>query len=404
MAVKYYSLQIKNMRIAILTSGILPIPAVLGGAVENLIDFYMDYNNRLQLHDITVYSIYNDAIKKHPALHSAVNHYHYIEVNSLKARILKIIFHLTRRYGKEYYHYSIEYFLLKALKHIRKNRYDVLILENRPGFALKLPNNIKAKVIYHLHNDFLNNDIPQAISIYKIATRIITVSDYITSRVKTINPLDQKCITVHNGINLDAFTSITNQLQRETLGLHRDDFVLIFSGRLIPEKGILPLIETMQLLKEQTNIKLLVLGNSSLGNSIEPSSFLQQIQIIAENLDNIIFTGYVDYKKMGNYLQLADVAVLPSLWDEPFGLTCVEAMAAGLPIITTRRGGIPEVVDDNCAILLDTANDLTHHLAATILQLCQNPEKCKAMKKSALIRSKYFSQELYSESFFKALL
>ena len=391
------------MRIAILTSGILPIPAVLGGAVENLIDFYLDYNNVHQLHDITVYSIYNDAIKTHPALHSAVNHYHYIEVNSLKARILKRFFHLTRRFGKEYYHYSIEYFLFKALKHIRKNSYDVLIMENRPGFALKIPKNTKTKIVYHLHNDFLNNDIPQAVSIYKIATRIITVSDYITSRVKTINPLDQKCITVHNGINLDAFTSITNQLQRETFGLHRDDFVLIFSGRLIPEKGILPLIEAMQLLREQTNIKLLVLGNTSLGNSIEPSSFLQQIQKTAENLDNILFTGYIDYTKMGDYLQLADIAVIPSHWDEPFGLTCIEAMAAGLPIITTRRGGIPEVVDDNCAILLDTANDFTHQLAATILHLCQNPEKCKAMKIAAHLRSKLFNKECYAESFFKAI-
>lgn len=393
------------MKIAILTSGILPIPALLGGAVENLIDFYLDYNNIHQLHDITVYSIYNDAIKKQPALYSTVNHYHYIEENSLMARIQKRIYHLARWYGKEYYHYSIEHYLLKALRHVRKNHYDMIIIENRPAFALKFPhNNIKAKVVYHLHNDFLNNDTPQALSIYNIASRIITVSDYITSRVKTINPLDQKCITVHNGINLDAFTSTTNQLQRETLGLHCDDFVLIFSGRLIPEKGILPLIETMQLLKEQTNIKLLVLGNTSLGNSIEPSSFLQQIQITAKNLENIIFTGYVDYTKMGDYLQLADVAVLPSLWDEPFGLTCIEAMAAGLPIITTRRGGIPEVVDDNCAILLDTANDFTHQLAATILHLCQNPEKCKAMRIAALQRSRLFNKECYAESFFKAIL
>lgn len=43
------------MKIAILTSGILPVPAVQGGAVENLIDFYLDYNERNNLHDITVF-------------------------------------------------------------------------------------------------------------------------------------------------------------------------------------------------------------------------------------------------------------------------------------------------------------------------------------------------------------
>lgn len=391
------------MKIAILTSGILPIPALQGGAVENLIDFYLDYNNIHQLHDITVYSIYNDAIKKHPALYSTVNHYHYIEVNSLMARIQKRIYHLVRWYGKEYYHHSIEYYLLKALRHVRKNHYDMLIIENRPAFALKLPHNIKAKVVYHLHNDFLNNDIPQALSIYNIAYRIITVSDYIKSRVKTINPLDQKGLTVHNGINLEAFSSTNKTLQRETIGLRREDFVLVFSGRLIPEKGIFPLIETMELLKQHINIKLLVLGGSSLGNSVEQSSFLKQIQKFAEHLDSIIFTGYVNYTRMGDYLQIADVAVLPSLWDEPFGLTCVEAMAAGLPIITTNRGGIPEVVNNNCAILLDTANNLSHQLADNILQLYQHPEKCKAMGKAALLRSKNFSKECFAESFFKAL-
>lgn len=45
------------MKIAILTSGILPVPAVLGGAVENLIDYYLENNNQHQLHDITVYSV-----------------------------------------------------------------------------------------------------------------------------------------------------------------------------------------------------------------------------------------------------------------------------------------------------------------------------------------------------------
>ena len=92
------------MRIAILTSGILPVPAVKGGAVENHIDFYLKYNDEHQLHDMTVFSIWNDAIiKGHPALQSKVNHYEYIEVKSLWARIRKNTEH--RIYGEEYYHF-----------------------------------------------------------------------------------------------------------------------------------------------------------------------------------------------------------------------------------------------------------------------------------------------------------
>ena len=73
------------MRIAILTSGILPVPAVQGGAVENLIDFYLDYNDRHRFHDITVYSVWHPAVKEHSAVKSDVNHYVFIKVNSLWA-------------------------------------------------------------------------------------------------------------------------------------------------------------------------------------------------------------------------------------------------------------------------------------------------------------------------------
>lgn len=68
-----------NMKIAILTSGILPVPAVRGGAVENLIDFYLEYNDQHRLHDITIYSVADPGTRNHPALQSKVNHYYYID-------------------------------------------------------------------------------------------------------------------------------------------------------------------------------------------------------------------------------------------------------------------------------------------------------------------------------------
>ena len=75
------------MKIAILTCGMLPIPAVQGGAVENLIDFYLDYNNKKRLHNITIYSPRDAKVNNHPALSSDVNHYIYIDVTSCRARI-----------------------------------------------------------------------------------------------------------------------------------------------------------------------------------------------------------------------------------------------------------------------------------------------------------------------------
>ena len=95
------------MKIAVLTCGMLPIPAVQGGAVENLIDFYLEYNDTYKLYDITVYSPWNDKITNHPALLSDVNNYVFIDVTSIKARIarkLRCFFHSD---SNEYYNYFI---------------------------------------------------------------------------------------------------------------------------------------------------------------------------------------------------------------------------------------------------------------------------------------------------------
>ena len=109
------------MKIAILTSGILPVPAVQGGAVENLIDFYLEHNNKHKLHDITIYSVYNKKIKIHPALKSTVNHFEYININSIWFKVRAKIF--ERKNHPKYYYYQMEFFLeliIQKMKRIKK--------------------------------------------------------------------------------------------------------------------------------------------------------------------------------------------------------------------------------------------------------------------------------------------
>ena len=77
------------MNIAILTSGILPVPAVQGGAVENLIDFCLDYNNQHHLHKITVFSINHPKLQNLGLLDTDVNHYYHIDTTSWIAKIRK---------------------------------------------------------------------------------------------------------------------------------------------------------------------------------------------------------------------------------------------------------------------------------------------------------------------------
>ena len=390
------------MKIAILTSGILPIPAVQGGAVENLIDFYLEYNDKHRLHDITVYSVWHPNVKKHPAQQSEVNHYIYIKMDGWWNKLRKKFYQKT--HGKEYYHYTIEYFLHEAIKDIRKQQYDFILLENRPGYAIKLKKATDARLVYHLHNEKLSQQVPQYQTIYDAATCIITVSDYIKGLVQTINSDDTKTKTVYNGIDINAFTYKAPAKPRPSLSLSEDDFILLFSGRITKEKGIMELIEAMNQLKNYTQIKLLVIGSSFYGNANNENNFVKVLKQKAEDVnDRIIFTGFIPYSDMPQYLRTADLAVIPSIWDDPFPTTVLEAQAMGLPIITTRRGGIPEEVTEKNAILLDTDEHFVDNLATAILELYEHPEKREQMAASGLERAKLFDKETYARIFFTAI-
>ena len=391
------------MKIAILTSGILPIPAVQGGAVENFLDFFLEYNNMHQLHDITVYSVYHPDVMTHPALKSHINHYHYINITSILARFQKMLYRYTHK--DTHYHYSIEYYLQKSIQHIKKCNYDIIILNNRPGYAETLIKRTKAKLVYNLYNDKLNQSTRFCQMIYDGAALIISTSDYITNRVKTINDYANKCVTVYSGIETGKFDINHNQIiSRKQLGFYDDDFILLFSGRVTAEKGIMELIEAINLLEKHEHIKLLVIGSSFYGNANNENEFTKSLKAKAKSLkERIKFTGYIPYYNMPDYLKMADVAVIPSVWDDPFPTTVLEAQAMGLPIITTRRGGIPEEVTEKNAILLETDEHFVDNLAAAILALYHNPEKRKQMSAASLERSKMFDKETYAKNFFAAL-
>ena len=394
------------MKIAILTSGILPVPAVGGGAVENLIDFYLDYNDRHHLHDITVYSIGHPKIKTHPALTSKVNHYRLIDTSSLFARIKRKIFSKQKKYFGPY-HYTVGYFLEESIKHLRKQDYDVIILENRPFYAIRLNKVTDSKLVFHLHNEKIDFNTKDGQVIYDAASRIITVSDYIGNCIKADIPSDTKCITVHNGIDTHAFSpALSTQISRKDLNIDADDFVLIFSGRIHPEKGILQLIDALVSIQPQPHIKLLIIGSPFYGNAQlkGESDFVSHVRERAQAVaDKITFTGFIPYAKIPNYLKLADVAVIPSVWDDPFPTTVLEAQAMGMPIIATRRGGIPEEVSDNNAILLNTDEQFVEHLAKAILELYENPDRRKAMADESVRRSTLFDKDTYAQNFFAAI-
>ena len=98
---------------------------------------------------------------------------------------------------------------------------------------------------------------------------------------------------------------------------------------------------------------------------------------------------------------MADIAVVPSIWEEPFGLTVVEAMAAGIPLITTRSGGIPEICDNEAVLVGRDA--IVDNLATAIRDLYEHPEKRAQLAAAALARSSQFDKDTYAKNFFAAI-
>ena len=388
------------MRLAVLTCGMLPIPAVRGGAVENLINFYLEYNDRKKVHHITVYSPWDDKVKENTSFSSDVNHYCYIDVTSIKARIERRIYKYLHK--NEYYNYFIEYYFEKVYSDLKNKRYDYILLENSPGLAYKLSERGYKNILLHLHNDLLNSHSRCHYEIAKNIVKVITVSNYIKKSVSTVYPC-KNIYTVYNGIDTMLFSQKDKSIvHRQDLGFSEDDFIMVFSGRINKDKGISELIDAMLEIQEFPNIKLLVLGSTFFDNAKQEDNFFKNLRKKSVILKcNIIFTGFIPYEKVPSYLQLADIAVLPSMWDEPFGLTIVEAMAAGLPLITTRSGGIPEICE-GVAIIVDREN-IVENLTDAILDLYHHPDKRKQMATASSKRAKIFNKETFAKNFFAAL-
>lgn len=388
------------MKIAILTCGMLPIPAVQGGAVENLIDFYLAYNHSNKIHDITIYSPWDAQVKNRQEIASNVNHYIYTDVTSLRSKIERRIYKYL--HTNEYYNYFIEYYFEKVFADLKKKDFDCIILENCPGFVYKLSQRGYKNLVLHLHNDLLNANTRYHETIFNGLTKIITVSDYVKKRVSTIQ-LSDKIQTIYNGIDLSMFsTKDMTSINREKVGFSANDFVIVYSGRINQEKGISELIDAMLQFKDNPQIKLLVLGSTFFNDSNCDNEFSRLLKEKAKSIkERIVFTGFVPYHQVPAYLQLADIAVLPSMWEEPFGLTILEAMAMGLPLITTRSGGIPEICK-NFAIIIER-DDIVNQLFTSILDLYQHPEERTLMAKLSLEHSKQFEKTLFADSFLKAL-
>ena len=200
--------------------------------------------------------------------------------------------------------------------------------------------------------------------------------------------------TVYNGLDTSIFHRIPNsETSRFSWGFKDEDFIAVFWGRLVPKKGIKELLQAMELLNEEKDIKLLVIGSINYEDTQnQTNAFIEELRQIANHIpDKVVFTGFVPYSTITQYLSLANVAVIPSRINEAFGMTCIEACALGLPVIATNDGGIPETLVSQKHIIIEKDGDMPQQLKEAIL---------KVKNHSVLYQGNHLNSLFMKESFF----
>ena len=156
---------------------------------------------------------------------------------------------------------------------------------------------------------------------------------------------------------------------------------IVFAGRLHPEKGIFVLIDAFDMvLKKIPNARLLIAGDG-------PARDALQEKIRAQNRSAAIqLTGTIKNRDMVNLFQQADVFCAPSVttrkWAEQVGASALQAMACGVPVVSTRSGAIPEYIPDGIAGTL-VAEQNAQALADALCEILANPLRAREMGQRA---------------------
>ena len=382
------------MNVLVVPSINLPMPAVKGGAVQNLVMEYLRHNDADYRDSIDVVSIY-DQVAVDAAGDLAACRFHYLKPfnDGLTALTKK-----TRLFGL-LYRFRQKKFLEFACSLAKKNKYDVILLENTPQFAVRFRECCGAdtRTLLHLHNDYVSPDNEGSREVLDALDGVACVSGYIKSRVDAVKPGLAK--VVYNCTTMDctpADPTYIEKLRRDySIG---DRKVIVSTGRLCADKGFHVLLQALQGIRNADKCMLFVIGGVTYSDNTE-DEYVAQLKALASDCKcEVVFTGYVDNSLIPNYLELADIGVLPSQWEDPFPLTVLEYMRYGLATVVTDSGGIPEAVDDSCAIAVPRGPEMVEQLTQAIDRLVSDDVLLETMGKCGEERSRLFSTEKYVTS------
>lgn len=372
------------MKIALICTEKLPVPPIAGGAVQLYIEGIVPYLSGI--HDITVFSI------QYPGLPDieVKNNVKYVRVPGGSSKIY-----------------------VNSLRTALDSSYDLIHVLNRPRYVLELMDYFPdVKFSLSLHNEMFHPEKlsdEEGIKCINRVEFINTVSKYISDTVANRFPIAKnKLHVVYSGVDTSLYQPVWSyegqQLKKKYKAMFglQDYKVVLFVGRLSVKKGVDVLLKAMDIVM-RTNPKtaLVVIGSKWYGKN-ESDDYTASLKKMSEAITGrIVFTGFVPPAEIAKMYAMGDVFVCASQWNEPLARVHYEAMAAGLPIITTNRGGNAEVIRGygNGIVLDDYSNPSS--MAYHISELLKNEAVCLKMGKIGrrLAEEKYSWKSVADEVF-----
>lgn len=318
------------MKVLIVCTEKLPVPPIRGGAIQTYIAGALPTLSKN--HEITVLGRSDESLPNN----ETVDGINYVRVQG----------------G------LLETYQQGVVKYIQNEQFDVIHIFNRPRLVGPIREVAPtSRLILSMHNDmFKREKISQeegARAVQEVE-KIITISNYIGETIVSLFPeAEGKTKTIYSGVDLDkfvpAYTSTGKKIRNEIRSAHDllNKKVILFAGRLSANKGADILIQALpDLSKKHPDLAVVLVGSKWFSDD-KVTDYVAYVRALAERMPlPVITTGFVSPEEIHKWFAAADIFVCPSQWQEPLARVHYEAMAAGLPIITTARGGNPEVIEN----------------------------------------------------------
>lgn len=391
-------------KVLIINNAPKPLPPVEGGAVETLIQFFIeDCPDDI---DLTVACIKSDKAMEASAKYPNVT-FRYLDFHNRLYLMQLYCYYIFNHYLR----IDIGNALCNLVRRsLNLNDYDIIISENGVRLGKSLKKFFKGKIILHLHNDWLNVHTKFA-KLYKQSyNEIWTISNFLKRRVEQI-PGTTNVRVFYNSVDQSLFSPLSDEKKHQVRTKYKiadEDIVLASCSRIVEEKGVLETIQVFKLLQQampNRNLKLLVIG------ALSGKDKYQKLCIDSANKD-VVFTGYIDHDDVPSIMGCADIGIASTIHKkryyrngtyagviECFNLTVVEFLSLGIPVVCTNSGGMPEILEHDFPSYIVSANEDEFHdsLFKALKNVIEN--KNTIIKDNLISVARKFSKQSYISHF-----